>query len=160
MMLSIVNNFDVISLGCIKGCSTIAALSTKGVEMVSMHEDVVDSSTYLRVLEFEILPLMNAFPLEKSVLISDNAPVHNKAAIMTLCQNVRVLAIFFEPYSYDYDPIELVFHSAKNYLRHTWPTDDRNFPVSKFFEHALFNCITGDTACNFFVHCHVNVTED
>ena len=153
-------NFDIASRAYIGGCSAIAALSTKGVEMVSMHEDTVDSDTYLRVLEFEILPLMNAFPFEKSVLISDNAPVHNKAAIMTLCQSVGVLAIFLEPYSYDYNPIELVFHSAKDYLRHNWPADDHNFPVSKNFAHALFNCISGDTACNFFVHCHVNVTEE
>ena len=160
MILLTMNYIDVITFGYIGGCSAIAALSTKGVEMVSMHDDIVDSNTYLRVLEFQILPLMNAFPLEKSVLISDNAPVHNKAAIMTLCQSVGVLAIFFEPYSYDYNPIELVFHCAKSYLRHTWPSDDHNFPVSKNFEHALYNCITGDISCNFFVHCHINVTED
>ena len=96
-------------------------------EMVSMHEDIVDSDTYWRVLEFDILTLMNAFSSEKSVLISDNASVHNKAAIMTLCQSVGVLAIFLEPYSYDYNPIELVFHRAKDCLWHTWPSDDHNF---------------------------------
>ena len=76
-------------------CSAIAALSTRGVEMVSMHDDVVDSNTYLRVLEHEIIPLMNPYPDVKSVLILDNAPVHNKAAIMTLCQGASVLVIFF-----------------------------------------------------------------
>ena len=81
--------------------------------MVSMHEDIVDSGTYLCVLEHQIIPLMNPFPLVKSVLIMDNAPVHNKAAIMTLCQGAGVIAIFLEPYTYDYNPIELIFHSAK-----------------------------------------------
>ena len=128
--------------------------------MVSMHDDNIDSETYLNVLEHKIIPLMNPFPDVKSVLILDNAPVHNKAAIMTLCQGAGVLAIFLEPYSYDYNPIELVFHSAKAFLRDTWPQDDPRSPVSKNFEHALFNCIDGDIACNYFARCHVIVTDD
>lgn len=97
---------------------------------------------------------MNPFPSVKS------APVHNKAAILTLCQGSGVLAMFLEPNSYDYHTIELVFHSAKAYLRDTWPLDDTRSPVLKHFEHALFNCINSDIACNYFVHCHVTVTED
>ena len=85
--------------------------------MVSMHEDMVDSETYLTVLENDILPLMNPYPGEKSVLFNDNAPIHNKAAIMTLCDRFKVIPVFLEPYSYDYNPIELVFHSTKEYKR-------------------------------------------
>lgn len=140
-------------------CSAIAAMSTKGIEVVSMHEEMIDGETYLRVLEDCILPLMNPFPLEKSVLFNDNAPVHNKAAIITLCQTHGVIAVFFEPYSYDYNPIELVFHRAKDYCRAHFPLDDPNFPLAENFEKALYNCILGDTACNFFTHCHINVTS-
>ena len=52
--------------------------------------------------------------MNASVLLNDNAPVHNKAAIMTLCDRFKVTSIFLEPYSDDYSPIELVFHSAKD----------------------------------------------
>ena len=142
------------------GCSALAAMSIKGIEMVSIHEDIIDDETYLRILEDRILPLMNRFPLEKSVLFNDNAPVHNKAAIMTLCQEYGVIAVFFEPYSYDYNPIELVFHLAKDYCRKQWPSDDCKYPVSKNFEHALYNSVTGDMACRLFVHCHINVTKE
>ena len=135
-------------------------MSTKGIEMVSMHDEIIDGEVYLKVLEEKILPLMNRFPGEKSVLFNDNAPVHNKAAIMTLCQEYGVIAVFFEPYSYDYNPIELVFHSAKEFCRKKWPSDDPKYPVSKNFEHALYNCITGNIACNYFVHCHINVTKE
>ena len=114
-------------------CTAIAAMSTKGIEMVSMHEDIVDGDIYLRVLEDKILPLMNKFPSEKSVLFHDNAPVHNKASIMTLCQQHGVIPVFFEPYSYDYNPIELVFHSAKEYCRLHYTSHSRNYPVSKHF---------------------------
>lgn len=142
------------------GCSAIAAMSTKGVEVVSVHEDIIDGDMYLKVLEEKVLPLMNPYPGEKSVLFNDNAPVHNKASIMTLCQEYGVIAVFFEPYSYDYNPIELVFHSAKDFCRRKWPSDDPRCPVAKNFEDALYNCVTGDIACNYFAHCHINVTRE
>ena len=135
-------------------------MSTKGIELVSIHDEIVDGDTYLRVLEDSILPLMNAFPAEKSVLFNDNAPVHNKAAIMTLCQIHGVIAVFFEPYSYDYNPIELVFHSAKEYCRSHFPLDDPDFPLAENFENALYKCVSGKTACNYFRHCHVKVTAE
>ena len=69
-------------------------MSTKGIEVVSMHDDIIDGDTYLRVLEDSMLPLMNAFPGDKRVLFHDNAPVHNKAAIITLCQTHEVIAFF------------------------------------------------------------------
>lgn len=60
-----------------------------------MQEDIVDGETYLRILEDKILPLMNAFPNEKSVLFNGNAPVHNKASIITLCEQHGVIPVFF-----------------------------------------------------------------
>ena len=135
-------------------------MSLKEIKMVSIHEDIIDGETYLKTLEEKILPLMNPYPQEKSVLFNDNAPVHNKAAIVTLCEEYGVIAVFFEPYSYDHNPIELVFHRAKDFCRSKWPSDDPKFPVSKNFEYALYNCITGDVACNLFVHCHINVTAE
>lgn len=135
-------------------------MSTKGIEVVSMHDDIIDGDTYLKVLEESILPLMNEWPLEKSVLFNDNAPVHNKDAIISMCELRGIKAVFFEPYSYDYNPIELVFHSAKEYCRHHFPADDPNYPIAENFEHALYNCINGNTACNFFTHCHINVMQD
>ena len=60
---------------------------------------------------------MNPYPGEKSILFNDNAPVHKKAAIMTLCDRFKVIPVFLEPYSHDYNPIELVFHSTKEYKK-------------------------------------------
>ena len=79
-------------------CTAIAAMSTKGIQMVSMHEDIVDGDTHLRILEDKILPLMNRFPNEKSVLLQDNAPVHKKASIITLCEQHGVIPVFLALY--------------------------------------------------------------
>jgi hypothetical protein len=71
---------------------------------------------------------------------------------MTICDRFFVILVFLEPYSYDYNPIELVFHSAKDYCR-------MHDPISKHFEEALKNSIDGNVACDYFVHWHVKVTE-
>jgi hypothetical protein len=68
--------------------------------------------------------------------------------------------VFLEPYSYDHNPIELVFHSAKDYCRKNYPSGNSNDPIATHFKEALFNCVSGDTACNYFAHCHVHVTPE
>lgn len=46
-------------------------MSIKGIEMVSVHEDVIDGETYLKILEERILPLMNRYPKEGHLELSD-----------------------------------------------------------------------------------------
>ncbi|KAG0151588.1 hypothetical protein CROQUDRAFT_36642, partial [Cronartium quercuum f. sp. fusiforme G11] len=36
-------------------------------------------------LEFQLLPEMNAYPAEKSILVMDNAPIHHGGQIQDLC---------------------------------------------------------------------------
>ena len=45
---------------------------------------------------------------------------------MTLCDRFKVIPVFLEPYSYDYNPIELVFHSTKEYCPMHYPMDNFN----------------------------------
>jgi hypothetical protein len=79
---------------------------------------------------------------------------------MTLCQLSGVIAVFFKSNSYDYNPIELAFHSTEYFCRTSWPTEDPRSPLSKQFEHALMNCIYGETACNYSALCHINITRE
>ena len=71
----------------------------------------------------KILPIMNPYPGPKSLPFNDNALVHNKTAIAILCEEHGVIHVFFEPYSYDYNPIELVFHRAKGQCRSYYPSE-------------------------------------
>jgi hypothetical protein len=43
-------------------CSAIAAMSLKGVEMVSIHDDIIDGDVYLKSVEEKVLPLINPWP--------------------------------------------------------------------------------------------------
>ena len=77
--------------------------------------------------------------------------------IITLCEQHGVIPVFFKLYSCDYNPIELVFHSAKEYCRLHY---DHNDPISKHFETALFNFVPWDVVCNYFVRRHVKDTDE
>ena len=76
---------------------------------------------------------MNLYPSPKSVLFNDNAPVHNKTAIMISCEKHGVIHVYFEPYSYDYNPIKLVFHRAKEHCRSYYPSENPIIPMDNGF---------------------------
>jgi transposase len=98
--------------------NAIAAITS--VEVISVHileNDTMDAEKFVNYLSTELLPKMNSYPLPNSVLVLDNAPTHDFHTIFELCEASSVLCIFLPPYSYDYNPIELVFHEAKDYIR-------------------------------------------
>jgi transposase len=134
--------------------SCIATLTIEGILSTTMH-DRVNANIFLETLENDILPLMQPFPLPRSVLILDNASVHNKITVCNLCQQFGVIVLFLPPYSF-----ELCFHIAKNYLRKHYPEDDANNPLHLKLHEALNNSITPEIAHNLFKHCYIDVNED
>jgi hypothetical protein len=65
-------------------------MSLNGVNSVDIL-DINDGDSFLFVLEFSILPTMNPFPAPKSVLVVDNAAVHNRVQMYLLCARFGVL---------------------------------------------------------------------
>ena len=102
------------------GC-VIASLSLEGVQSVSVvdvnEEGNVDGERFLQAFQEDILVTCEPYPGNRSVVVMDNAQVHMKIMIIAACTAVGVLVIFLPPYSFDYNPIELVFNVAKTRLR-------------------------------------------
>jgi transposase len=95
----------------------IAAIDYSGVFSISTFEKTLGSDEFLQVLCSEILPGMNSFPNPRSVLVMDNARTHPHDIIFEECRKRNIVCLFLPPYSYDLNPIELVFHDAKQFLR-------------------------------------------
>jgi transposase len=59
----------------------------------------------------QVLPICNAYPAPRSVVVLDNASVHhsNKASILEVARRRGVLIRFLPPYSPDFNPIEESF---------------------------------------------------
>ena len=55
-----------------------------------------------------------------SFLVMDNASIHNERDLINILAPKNITLVKLPPYSYDFNPIELVFGSAKMYVRR-WP---------------------------------------
>ena len=56
------------------GVCGISAMSLRGCFSATTTELNFDAAFFMNILEFEVLPKMNAFPAPESVLVMDNAP--------------------------------------------------------------------------------------
>ena len=55
-----------------------------------------------------------------SFLVMDNASIHNERDLRNILAPKNITLVKLPPYSYDFNPTELVFGSAKMYVRR-WP---------------------------------------
>ena len=97
--------------------SVLCAMGLQGTISVTTCEENVTGAKVLDTLEHYVLPKMRPFPNPNSVLVLDNAKVHQALEIVVLCQRFGVRVLFLPPYSYDLSPIELAFHQAKSFIR-------------------------------------------
>jgi transposase len=93
-----------------------------------------------------VLPHMNQYPAEKSILVMDNASIHhsNIQAIQGACDVKGVRLIFLPPYSPDYNPIEESFSVLKAFIRRHYHKKKAQFAdYQAFLEWAVVTCGTG-----------------
>jgi len=148
------------SKGDDSGFSYICFFTIQGMKAVRGYDVNVKADMFLFTLQHDVLPLMNPFPQKNSIILLDNARVHKKQEILDMCAPFGVKVMFLPPYSYDYNPIELAFHSTKALLRKG--SLEGNIPGTLFDRmiDCLWNCCTADQACNMFQHCSISVTAD
>lgn len=60
----------------------------------------------------------NFNPLE-SMIVLDNASIHNKEIIFQYAKKYQIYVLFLPPYSPDLNPIEKIWGSMKSYIRNT-----------------------------------------
>ena len=64
-----------------------------------------------------LLPKMTPYPGPRSVLLMDNARIHIKSELETLCEPHGVRVLFLPPYSPDLNSIELSFNELKLWMK-------------------------------------------
>ena len=136
--------------------SSAAFVSLEGTVHVKAHEEIIDGSLFIQDLE-EVLRIMRPYPQPRSVLCLDGAATHLRDQILALILNVNphVLLFFLPPYSYDFNPIELIFNLAKKSLqRHN------EGPLSIAFENAILAEGTPVMMCALFRKCGYPVTAE
>ena len=147
--------------------SVIASISIEGVQSVTVvdsdEEGNINGMIFLDAFINDILVLCEPYPAERSVVVMDNAAVHMKHQIIAACAAVGVLILFLPPYSFDFNPIELLFNLGKMNLQRRYGGTPlpANSKIGDLFRICLLSCLKSpDTACNMFEHCFITVSED
>ena len=96
--------------------SLLPALSLDGILHLEVVENAVSGDDFLRFVQ-GLLPRMNKWPLNNSVLVMDNASIHNVAGIREVVEEHGARLLFLPSYSPDFNPIELAFSTIKAWLR-------------------------------------------
>lgn len=131
-----------------------------------VYKDVdgnINADTFMTVFTQDILPMSNPYPGDRSVYIFDNASPHDKAQIEAACQRYGVLPLFFFPYAYLYNPVELVFNTSRALVKRAvgalgqqWPA---NRTVGELFVQHIITSTTPNIACNYFEKCFFPITQ-
>ena len=96
---------------------TNKGMCTEGVVEYEFTDGTVDAEKFFDFVRGQLLPNMQPFPGNQSVLVMDNCSVHHVQEIKDLVTHAGILLLFLPPYSPDYNPIEKLFSYVKYYLK-------------------------------------------
>jgi transposase len=147
-------------------CMALCAMNITGIISSSIVDTQVDGTVnaqvYQNYLVNDLLPKMNPYPQPNSVLVMDGASVHNRNNIYQLCHELGIRLFFLPPYSPIFNPIEFAFHSIHLHTKDIYHYEEQEHQneYQIAFNHALWNSVTANHACNYFRHCFIHVTDN
>jgi len=131
--------------------SLVAAITTKGYVAAHAVPGSFDAFEFYNFIAEQVLPQMQPFPAEHSVLVLDNCRIHHNEAIAELVQTAGCLILYLPAYSPDLNPIEESFSALKAYIRRHGHALRQNLdPVACLYEAC--GCITAEMCEGWFRH--------
>jgi len=104
-----------------------------------------------------LLAHMNPYPAKNSLIIMDNARIHQDPRILEMIEQRGCRLLYLPPYSPDYNPIELAFSKIKSHVRRDGGVaradlglDDTD--VFTYLYGAAFS-VSSEDAVGWFHHC-------
>lgn len=136
--------------------SVAAALCADGIFAHKSVNSAFDAELFLSFITTNVLPVMNRYPRDRSVLVMDNQVVHQDSRIADACVEAGVILKFLPPYSPDLDPIELAFSKFKNVLQSIGEkVKDTGSSIDVALEH-----INIDDALGYLRHCVTELAQE
>lgn len=94
-----------------------AAVDIDGLLDYELFNHTLTAADFNHFFEHYLLRHLNPYPADRSVVIMDNASIHDRVHLQAMCDAVGVLLIWLPPYSPDFNPIELSFRTLKEFIR-------------------------------------------
>ena len=106
---------------------------------------------------------MNEFPLPNSVLVIDNASIHEVDGIREMVEDRSACLVYLPSYLPDFNPIELAFSTIKQWLHLNRDRVNRELEsvdgtVYNVFWEAVHS-VTTEQARGWYKHCGYTVDE-
>lgn len=97
--------------------SILGALNADGIVHYAVVEGAINGRIFFEWFLQYLLPNLNPYPQEKSVLILDNVALHKFAPFHLVAQFVGIRILYLPPYTPWLNTIELWFQILKNNIR-------------------------------------------
>jgi hypothetical protein len=109
----------VVTLPFVRGerVSVLAAMSTDGFLSWGFTTGTFTRHKFHRTSYEKILPLLNPWPLPRSILVLDNAKIHMYRELEEAVHSVGALLFFLPPYCPQLNPIEVGFSLLKRWIQ-------------------------------------------
>jgi len=117
--------------------SILPALGCNGYIDWLIHQGAITGEMFLEFLTERVLPNCEAFPGKRSVIILDNATVHQNYRVREACEEKGVKLLFLPPYSPDFNPIEETFKDLKAWIKRHYLEMYEFDEFSDFLEYAV-----------------------
>ena len=121
---------------------------------IAIREGYYNAETFRQWVEDDLLPLCNAWPAPRSVIILDNASAHCNPRVEEVIRQAACEVRYLPPYSPDLNPIELSFSVLKAWVRQhfhlIWPTFQGSF--GEFLRYAVIRSRCDRFAVEHFRH--------
>ena len=102
-----------------KRLSSIAIMSTRGLEDVDTYEGNINGDIFCDFVERCLVPILQPFNGTncRSVVVMDNASIHHVDEVVSTIHATGAILRFLPPYSPDYNPLEESFSKVKGFLK-------------------------------------------
>jgi transposase len=127
--------------------SLLMAVSNDGDEQHIITADKVDGRAFATFVDSLSFP-------PGSVLVMDNASIHNTSDVKTPLRRKGYEALFVPPYSPEFNPIELIFGIVKHVynrkrIETPWSDEDERHDI---IDASIYSAINGHTIMRCFSH--------
>ena len=140
--------------------SCIAAMSTRGMEDVDIHEGNINGEIFSGFAARSLVPLLQPFDGKnsRSIVVMDNASIHHVEEVTTAIHNTGAILHYLPPYSPDYIPLEESFAKVKAFLK----ANKTVYEVTQtppLLIMMAFNSVTAEDCMGYIKHAGYNISD-
>ena len=133
--------------------SVLASCDANGFMSMGTTEGTFNRHRFHEVFCQTIVPLLNPYPLRRSIVVIDNARIHIYEGLETVIHEKGALLFFLPPYSPHLNPIEVLFGLLKRWIQKEASNTFHMYP-KEILKVGIKECLKETSkGVNIYHHC-------